>query len=46
MSKIIDSILGFAIGDAMGVPIEFENRDNLLKDPVVEMKGFGSYDVP
>lgn len=46
MSKIIDSILGFAIGDAMGVPIEFENRDSLLKDPVVEMKGFGSYDVP
>ena len=46
MSKIINSILGFTIGDAMGVPIEFENREKLLKKPITKMEGFGNYDVP
>lgn len=46
MSKIVDSILGFAIGDAMGVPIEFKKREELLKKPVVKMQGYGTYDEP
>ena len=45
MSKIINSILGFAIGDAMGVPIENVKREKLLKCPVTKMEGYGSYDV-
>lgn len=40
------SYYGFLIGDAMGVPIEFEDRKTLLENPVVDMKGYGSYDVP
>ena len=46
MSKFVDSIIGHAIGDAMGVPIEFESRDILLKKPVTTMLGYGNYDVP
>ena len=46
MSKIVNSILGFAIGDAMGVPIEFKKREELLKNPVIKMQGYGTYDVP
>ena len=46
MSKFIDALIGHAIGDAMGVPIEFESRDILLKRPVTKMIGYGSHDVP
>lgn len=46
MNKVKDSLVGFAIGDAMGVPIEFESRNKLLKHPITSMIGFGSYDVP
>ena len=46
LMKIIDGILGFAIGDAMGVPIEFCNREDLLNNPVTKMQGYGQYSVP
>lgn len=39
MSRIIDSIIGHAIGDAMGVPTEFCVREYLLNNPVKEMIG-------
>lgn len=39
MSKFIDSIIGHAVGDAMGVPTEFCIREYLLKNPVKEMIG-------
>ena len=45
MSIVKDGIIGHAIGDAMGVPIEFTNRKELLANPVTEMLGHGTYDV-
>lgn len=42
MSKIVDCI----IGDAMGVPTEFCDRNELLKHPITQMIGYGSHDVP
>lgn len=46
MSKIVDCIIGHAIGDAMGVPTEFCDRNELLKHPIIQMIGYGSHDVP
>ena len=46
MSKYVDSIIGHAIGDAMGVPTEFCMREKLLKNPVTTMTGYGSHPVP
>lgn len=46
MSKIKDGIIGHAIGDAMGVPIEFCIREKLQENPLTEMVGFGTHDVP
>lgn len=46
---MIDSkngIIGLAIGDAMGVPLEFCMREKLMENPTTEMKGYGSHDVP
>lgn len=39
MSKIIDSLIGHVLGDAMGTPIEFFNRKNLQENKVKEMLG-------
>ena len=39
MSKITDSIIGHAIGDAMGMPTEFCIREHLLSNPVIDMIG-------
>ena len=39
-------MLGHAVGDALGVPVEFESRDKLSKSPVTDMIGYGSYPVP
>lgn len=46
---MIDSkngIIGLAIGDAMGVPLEFCMREKLIENPTTEMIGYGSHDVP
>lgn len=46
MSKVLDCVIGHAVGDAMGVPTEFCAREKLLKNPVTDMIGFGSHPVP
>lgn len=38
-------ILGHAIGDALGVPVEFQTREELRENPVEGMRGAGTYDV-
>lgn len=46
---MIDSksgIIGLAVGDAMGVPTEFCTRKELMQNPITEMLGYGSHDVP
>lgn len=42
----VNSIYGFVIGDALGVPVEFLPRETLRKNPVKGMTGFGSHQVP
>ena len=44
--KIKSVMLGHAVGDALGVPVEFMSREELRGAPVTDMRGFGSYAVP
>lgn len=44
--KIKAVMLGHAVGDALGVPVEFCSREELAKNPVTDMQGFGTYPVP
>lgn len=47
MQKKIKSMLfGFAVADALGVPVEFKSRESLKKNPVTSMQGFGTYNQP
>jgi ADP-ribosyl-[dinitrogen reductase] hydrolase len=46
MSLSKDILFGLAIGDALGVPVEFEDRESLKANPVKEMIGFGTHNQP
>lgn len=44
--KFYAAIWGFIVGDALGVPYEFSDRNTMIKNPAVEMIGYGSHDQP
>lgn len=46
LEKVKSIILGHAVADALGVPVEFKSREILLRSPVTEMRGYGTYFVP
>lgn len=47
MLKMIKSgIFGLAIGDALGVPVEFDDRETLKQNPVTDMWGYGCHFQP
>ena len=39
-------MLGHAVGDALGVPVEFKKREERIESPVIDMMGYGTYPVP
>ena len=41
---IFGGILGLAVGDALGVPVEFQSRESLRQNPVTDMRGYGTHD--
>ncbi|MCE3228241.1 MAG: ADP-ribosylglycohydrolase family protein [Bacteroidetes bacterium] len=42
---IKDLLFGIAIGDAVGVPVEFKSREKIKKNPVTDMIGYGTYNL-
>ena len=44
--RIIGGLVGLAVGDALGVPVEFTGRAMRDADPVVGMRGFGTWNQP
>lgn len=45
-NKVRSGIIGHAIGDAIGVPVEFKQRYYLTKNPVTDMMGYGTHNMP
>ncbi|MCG2615769.1 ADP-ribosylglycohydrolase family protein [Terrimonas sp. NA20] len=39
-------LLGVAVGDALGVPVEFKSREYLKREPVQAMIGYGTHHQP
>ena len=46
VNEIKSGIIGFIVGDALGVPLEFVKRERLQKNKVTKMLGYGSHAVP
>ena len=44
--NIKSALFGVAIGDALGVPVEFESRHTISQNPVKDMIGYGTYNLP
>jgi len=44
--QALSGILGLAVADALGVPVEFMEREALDKNPVVDMRSYGTYNKP
>lgn len=45
-NKIYGGLFGLCVGDALGVPVEFSTREERKKDPVKEMRAYGTYHQP
>lgn len=41
-----DILFGVAVGDALGVPVEFKSRESISGKPVTDMIGFGTHGMP
>ncbi len=39
-------LFGIAVGDVLGVPVEFEDRETIRKKPVTDLTGYGTYNLP
>ena len=46
LAKIKSVLFGVAVGDALGVPVEFNDRQTISKNPVTDMIGYGTYNLP
>lgn len=42
----LDGIMGVVTGDALGCPVQFKKREELDRDPVTGMRGYGTYNMP
>lgn len=46
MNPITTALLGLSVADAIGVPVEFQTREELDKNPVTDIRGYGTYHQP
>lgn len=46
MHPTLSIIFGHAMADALGVPVEFQTREQLRANPVTDSIGYGTYAVP
>ncbi|WP_130734950.1 ADP-ribosylglycohydrolase family protein [Flavobacterium sp. J27] len=45
-TTIHSALFGVAVGDALGVPVEFKSREYLKNNPVINMQEFGTHHQP
>lgn len=45
-NPVHSALLGLAVADALGVPVEFRSRAELKNDPVTGMRAYGTYNQP
>lgn len=43
---VISAVLGLVVGDALGVPVEFTSRKERIKNPVTDMRAYGTHSQP
>lgn len=46
LNQVRSAFFGLAIGDALGVPVEFKSREYLREHPIIDMIGYGTFYQP
>ncbi len=46
LKQIKSALFGVAVGDALGVPVEFKSRQEISQNPVTTMIGYGTHNQP
>lgn len=44
--RILGGLYGSLVGDALGVPVEFKPRADRIRDPVIDMRDYGTHGQP
>jgi ADP-ribosylglycohydrolase len=44
--RILGGLWGAVVGDALGVPVEFQSRAQVQRNPVTDLRGHGTYNQP
>jgi ADP-ribosyl-[dinitrogen reductase] hydrolase len=44
--KVLGGLWGAIIGDALGVPVEFMSREQVRRNPITGMRGYGTFNLP
>lgn len=42
----VNGMMGVVVGDALGMPVQFSDREELKMNPVKAMEGYGTYHMP
>lgn len=45
-NNILNAVMGSCVADALGVPVEFVNREMLRQNPVTDMRCYGTHNQP
>jgi ADP-ribosyl-[dinitrogen reductase] hydrolase len=45
-NNLLSGVMGLCVGDCLGVPVEFVDRETLKNNPVVDMRSYGTYNMP
>jgi ADP-ribosyl-[dinitrogen reductase] hydrolase len=45
-NNILNAVMGSCVADAIGVPVEFINRETLRQNPVTDMRCYGTHNQP
>lgn len=45
-SRVVGGIVGVSVGDALGLPVQFVSREKIKKNPIKDMVGFGTFNLP
>lgn len=43
--KVMGALLGVVVGDAVGMPVQFESREKRERRPVVDLEGWGCFNM-
>jgi len=44
--RLLGGLWGAVVGGALGVPVEFRSREERKRDPVTDMRGYGTHHQP